>query len=376
MEIGIDSIDIFLKWADSLKKEGNLYIAGAGTYGKILGRFLSDNGICWDGYIDRDTKILEVDGKKIYLYSKEILKEDYFIISSYIYTDEIIGELKRRGVLEDHIFVFINIQKLISEMYEKETNWSLYTKKVQRFHNRYVGKRCFIIGNGPSLRIVDLEKLQKEYTFACNSIYALYKSTSWRPTFYCASDSVFCKNMMSQKENVKMLTSTCRAAFTSIIKDGFQYRDDEEIQNLYYVFIRREFEPETKLPLFSDDCSKQIYDSGTVTYSMLQLAGYMGFKEIYLIGMDMSFSVERYKDGRVQINTTDNHIKMIEKEEEKFKEDLKAIHGYSYIADVDIQLDGYKAAKKYAEENDIKIYNATRGGKLEIFERVEYDTLF
>ncbi len=376
MEIGIDSIDIFLKWADSLKKEGNLYIAGAGTYGKILGRFLSDNGICWDGYIDRDTKILEVDGKKIYLYSKEILKEDYFIISSYIYTDEIIGELKRRGVLEDHIFVFINIQKLISEMYEKETNWNLYTKKVQRFHNRYVGKRCFIIGNGPSLRIFDLEKLQKEYTFACNSIYALYKSTSWRPTFYCASDSVFCKNMMSQKEDVKMLTSTCRAAFTSIIKDGFQYRDDEEIQNLYYVFIKREFEPETKLPLFSDDCSKQIYDSGTVTYSMLQLAGYMGFKEIYLIGMDMSFSVERYKDGRVQINTTDNHVKMIEKEEEKFKEDLKAIHGYSYIADVDMQLDGYKAAKKYAEENGIKIYNATRGGKLEIFERVEYDTLF
>ena len=92
--------------------------------------------------------------------------------------------------------------------------------------------------------------------------------------------------------------------------------------------------------------------------------------------MDMSFSVERYKDGRVQINTTDNHVKMIEKEEEKFKEDLKAIHGYSYIADVDMQLDGYKAAKKYAEENGIKIYNATRGGKLEIFERVEYDTLF
>ena len=188
-------------------------------------------------------------------------------------------------------------------------------------------------------------------------------------------DSIFCKKMMTQKEDVKMLTSTCKAAFTSIVKEGFQYRDDDEIQNLYYEFIKREFEPKTKLPLFSADCSKQIYASGTVTYSMLQLAVYMGFQEIYLLGIDMSYSVERYKDGRVQMNVKNNHSTLTEKEETKFKEDIISAHGYSYIADVDMQLDGYKAAKEYAEKNGIKIYNATRGGKLEIFERVDFDSV-
>ena len=66
MEIRTDNIDIFLKWINSLQKEGKLYIAGAGTYGKILGKFLSDNEIYWEGFIDKDTKITEVDGKKVY----------------------------------------------------------------------------------------------------------------------------------------------------------------------------------------------------------------------------------------------------------------------------------------------------------------------
>ena len=40
------------------------------------------------------------------------------------------------------------------------------------------------------------------------------------------------------------------------------------------------------------------------------------------------------------------------------------------------QMLGYEAAKKYAEMNEIKIYNATRGGKLEVFQRVEFESLF
>ena len=36
----------------------------------------------------------------------------------------------------------------------------------------------------------------------------------------------------------------------------------------------------------------------------------------------------------------------------------------------------YKIAKKYAETHGIKIYNATRGGEMEVFERVDFDSLF
>ena len=36
---------------------------------------------------------------------------------------------------------------------------------------------------------------------------------------------------------------------------------------------------------------------------------------------------------------------------------------------------GYLKAKEFAEENNVKIYNATRGGALEIFERVNLDDI-
>ena len=43
------------------------------------------------------------------------------------------------------------------------------------------------------------------------------------------------------------------------------------------------------------------------------------------------------------------------------------------FAGIDAIMDGYKAAKQYADLHGIRICNATRGGKLEIFERVDFD---
>lgn len=36
----------------------------------------------------------------------------------------------------------------------------------------------------------------------------------------------------------------------------------------------------------------------------------------------------------------------------------------------------FEKAREYADGHGIKIYNATRGGKLEVFERVNFDKLF
>jgi len=46
------------------------------------------------------------------------------------------------------------------------------------------------------------------------------------------------------------------------------------------------------------------------------------------------------------------------------------------FVDVDLMIAGYQAARDYADNNGLKIYNATRGGKLEVFERVDFGSLF
>lgn len=351
-----------------------IYIVGAGRNGEVLGEYFDKQGIAWEGYVDKRTFQHTINGKSVQRYKDLNPQEGRYIISSYSYRMELLHELNQIGVCSNHIIMYDN-HDIFFELYNELINWKEYTNKIKKFHNLHKKKRCFIIGNGPSLKIGDLEKLNEEITFASNSIHALYKSTTWRPTYYCANDKIFCDKMMSDKENMYMLMDGCKAAFTSILGAGFRYRNDVDMDRLHFVQL---VESSIKSPFlcFSTDCSEQIYLGGTVTYVMLQLAAYMGVEQIYLLGMDFNYSMEQHKDGTIVTNQVCNHMEEIEAEHKVFDELIKSRYGVPYLADVDLQLAAFQTAKKYADEHNIKIYNATRGGKLEVFERVEFDSLF
>ncbi len=359
-----------------LQQKKDVYIAGAGKYGKWIGKFLSSHNARWDGYVDKKIMSAPVEGKKVYSYLDTFNRNDFFIVSSYLNAEAIVNELKQKGVSDDNIAVLPYIREIIYDIQDFFVGAGKYALKTKKYFQQYRGQRCFVIGNGPSLRVSDLDKLKNEVTFACNSIYALYGNTTWRPTFYCAYDHIFCREMMSQKSELQKLISGCKASFTDLLSEGFEFRDCEELSNLFYVKIIHKYDNDTGLPLFSENCEKQIYSAGTVAYMMLQLAVYMGFQEIYLLGMDASYSVERHKDGTIELQQVENHQEILEEEEERFKKDIFEVYGYENMADVDMHLEGYKSAGNYADIHGIKIYNATRGGKLEVFERVNFDSLF
>ena len=101
-----------------------------------------------------------------------------------------------------------------------------------------------------------------------------------------------------------------------------------------------------------------------MTYGAIQLAVYMGFTEIYLLGVDFNYSVTIDHEGNIMKHkgvkdyfSNDNNENLI-------------------LPNLEYSLLGFKAAEKFANENGLKIYNATRGGKLEVFERIELDVLF
>ena len=63
-------------------------------------------------------------------------------------------------------------------------------KRLATYKNRYKGQRCFLVGNGPSLKAEDLTRLHQagEITFAFNRVYNIFEDTPWRPTFYISQD--------------------------------------------------------------------------------------------------------------------------------------------------------------------------------------------
>ena len=152
--------------------------------------------------------------------------------------------------------------------------------------------------------------------------------------------------------------------------------DSNNINNEKH-FVFKTINPSNRVtPEFSGDCNKYVYTQYTVMYPMLQLACYFGFKEIILLGVDCTFSHDEQLDGTIKTQDIINHQKIIEQEEKNMEDMVIEECGYKYLTNVERQHAGYISARNYAETHGIKIYNATRGGELEIFERIGFDTLF
>lgn len=75
-----------------------------------------------------------------------------------------------------------------------------FEKRIKKLKSRYAGETCFVIGNGPSLKLSDLEQLRQSYTFGVNKIYDLYTMTEWRPTFYVLQDFKLMQAIFSEAE--------------------------------------------------------------------------------------------------------------------------------------------------------------------------------
>jgi len=122
---------------------------------------------------------------------------------------------------------------------------------------------------------------------------------------------------------------------------------------------------------FSEDASRALHITGTVMYPMIQMAVYMGFKNIYLLGVDNTILP---KDDISVQNPIMSHF--YEEEPEKNVE-YNTLRGFVSVETLAVGIDNdYLIAEEYCSSRGIKIFNATRGGILEAFERVDFDSLF
>ncbi len=240
-----------------------------------------------------------------------------------------------------------------------------YHQKLENLKDKFKGKRCFILGNGPSLNKCDLRLLKNEYSFAVNGIFYKTKEMGYKPNFYMVEDN----HVVA--DNLKEINKyDCEYKF-------FPYNYKNMIvPNENTVFIPmdcgfyRENHPYFCKPRFSKDVPNAIYAGQSVTIMQLQMAYHLGFFEVYLIGMDFSYALPESTvvEGCNYTSQEDdvNH----------FHPDYFGKGKKWHDPKLDRVLANYKKCKEEFENDGRKIYNATVGGKLEIFERVDYDSLF
>lgn len=250
----------------------------------------------------------------------------------------IMSDLSMHGViLWRRILKFLHLSWLSSEI-----------RRCESFRNKYAGQRCFVTCTGPSLTISDVEKLAGEKTFGVNSILKAYPLTKWRPDFYVMVDIIAYRDYYSKDE--ALIDTMCKEqAFLHYRCLTKSAHGKEILVPVNFINHNRGRMKRNKITL-SKDASICINDCFTVTIMAIQLAIYMGFKEIYLLGCDCNYKAEK------------SHF--IEGEWDKKNRGKKWL-------DVAVarSINGYIETKKFADAQGVKIFNSTRGGMLEVFPR-------
>lgn len=242
----------------------------------------------------------------------------------------------------------------------KGINPGANAKRLYAYKDKYKGQRCFLVGNGPSLTVSDLELIQNEITFGCNRVYKMFENTTWRPTYFCMIDALIAK--YSSKE---LADAVSCPLFTNI-----NTRDLMENKPKNLIFARNLGVNPYRV---SGNFEAYYVPSGaTVMTFMLELAMYMGFSEIYLLGVDCTSSLS--SNGHCASGYVNPHL--IQKDIERIQQRLndptltaEQVAAYYF----DKSTFSYKVIRDYADAHDFKIYNATRGGMLEVYERRNLD---
>ncbi|SDP35446.1 6-hydroxymethylpterin diphosphokinase MptE-like protein [Selenomonas ruminantium] len=248
----------------------------------------------------------------------------------------------------------------ILRLFEVEQEMPMFFHpELKKYKGIHKGKRCFVLGNGPSLTVEDLEVLHdnNEICIGCNKVYRIYPKTKWRADYLMVTDHRVIEEM--RKDNLEDVPGVKFIADQNHRENEFLLDGFEPVHFFEEAYYPRNY------PKFSDDITKGVYLGWTVIYDMsLQFAAYMGFDEIYILGVDLSFT----KDiGKKEEHFINGYIK----EEDR--------HLYKNVGD-DVSLPrivrAFEKAEKYSRQHGFRIYNATRGGNLEAFERIEFDKLF
>lgn len=267
----------------------------------------------------------------------------------------ILSIIKHNHIVRFILMPFHYIMRCIAVFFYQFSKDSRYLKSL---HNKHVGKRCFIIGNGPSLTSQDLDLLKEEITFGSNKIYAMYDKTKWRPTYYLCTDPYLVAEI---KNRIKHLEGSVK-----FVANSKGNRKADRQNGIYHLMVAPRYVINLEKYVqdkITTDVHKCISKTQTVTCTAIELAIYMGIKEIYLLGVDNTYAVEIQRDGtKVFHSGVRDHF-------EGGDSSLKNTN----FACVDAFNSCYQVCQDYALTHGIKIFNCTRSGKLEVFERKNFD---
>jgi hypothetical protein len=224
-------------------------------------------------------------------------------------------------------------------------------QKLRDLKDIHQGERCVIIGNGPSLNKTDVQKIRNEYTFGLNRIYLAWEEWGFSTSYFLSVNDLVIQQCAQDIMALPMPSFVAwRARRWLVPKDNLHF--------LYTTYTG---------PTFATDVSKRLWEGATVTYTALQLAYHMGFSTVVLIGVDHSFASKGKPNQTVESQGDDpNHFSP-----QYFGK------GFRWqLPDLETSEIAYRMAHQAYLEDGRQVLDATIGGQLQVFPKVDFDHYF
>jgi hypothetical protein len=228
-------------------------------------------------------------------------------------------------------------------------------RRLAELKDVHKGKRAFVIANGPSLKQTDMSKLKNEFTFGMNRIYLMFPELGFSTTYLTIVNDLVIEQTASDLANLslpKFIAWRSRHHFPANLPIP-------QLPTFLYTSYTG--------PHFSTDVRGRVWEGATVTNVTLQLAFHMGFQQVILIGVDHNYSTTGKPNTTVTSQGDDpNHFS-------------PAYFGKGFrwqLPDLETSEVGYAMVRDAYRKAGREVLDATIGGKLTIFPKVNYNTLF
>jgi len=223
--------------------------------------------------------------------------------------------------------------------------------RLAALQGTHCNERCFIMGNGPSLAKTDLSCLKNEYTIGMNRIYLAFAEMGYETSFYLSVNDLVIEQCAQDIQALKM------PKFVS-------WRSRKWLtpqENLYFLYTTYTGAK------FASNVAERLWEGATVTYVALQVAFFLGFPQVILIGVDHSFATKGKPNTTVVSQGDDpNHFH-------------PGYFGKGFrwqLPDLETSERSYRMARAAYEGAGRQVLDATIGGKLTVFPKVDYESLF
>lgn len=231
--------------------------------------------------------------------------------------------------------------------------------------NRHQGRRCFIVGNGPSVRQIDLSRLQGETVFSVSNGYLHEGYATMAPAYHCVPQITY--GRMTEADVVSWFRE-----MELSIGNAELFLNETELtlvrkyglfatRKVHYLALQGNFDELNDMQII--DIARPVPRVESVPIMSLMIAIYMGFQEIILLGMDHDSWRSGYYNYAFQPKATSGKDFSVTDQGRILTQNFDTFQSLARL------WRQYRHLARVASAHKIKIVNASPGGELDEFPR-------